>query len=358
MKRYLFQFLFVLSLYTSVSAQDKQYPIPDFDNVPYYYDEATNTLHPIEKAIYKVEMKAKGLFGAGAYIVVQGSAATLRYSKNQKIQFIIHFDDARTEPSTLYTLIQFSINTKNNNNQREYLFKSQGLGHSETNNTQIAMTPKKIGDGLYLLTFNGQNPVGEFALTIDKTKQGYAFGIDEGSGIQAQFNSESSAMSQTVASSSNVAAKSYPEPDFDNMIYLFNPAENTLVDLERAINAKSEGAFGFLNLNSSISVSGKKSPVKITANTKNSFIVRLATAADPYTVVELVPCLTNEEKQTRDYSPSTKKDQQSLTAIQLKFKRINSNLYLITPLTPLEQGNYFFINKALKEKSIFAFEIN
>jgi hypothetical protein len=31
---------------------------------------------------------------------------------------------------------------------------------------------------LYLISFPNENPIGEFALMIDKTKQGYTFGID------------------------------------------------------------------------------------------------------------------------------------------------------------------------------------
>ncbi len=172
--------ILLLTVFFSISltAQDKKYPMPDFDNVPYFYDETNNSLIPLEKANYHLETKAKGLFGAGLYIVVPGATAKLRYSNTQKIQFIIHFDDARTEPSTLFQLIPLTINTKNNNNQREYMAKSQGLGHSETNETQIAMNPKKIGDGLYLLTFAGEIVTGEYALTIEKTKQGYSFGID------------------------------------------------------------------------------------------------------------------------------------------------------------------------------------
>lgn len=159
-------------------AQDPKIPTPDYDNVPYYYDEPTNALIPLEKANYHVESKAKGLFGAGIYFVVPGATSKLRYSITQKIQFVIHFDDARTEPSILYALVPLTVNTKNNNNQREYMAKSSGLGHSETNQTQILTNAKRIGEGLYLITFSGPITSGEYAITIEKTKQAYAFGID------------------------------------------------------------------------------------------------------------------------------------------------------------------------------------
>ncbi len=311
----------------------------------------------MSKANYRIEMKAKGLFGAGAYIVVSGSASNTRYSNTQNLQFIIHFDDARTEPSTLYSLVPLTINKKNNNNQREYMVKSQGLGHAETNSTQVSTTAKKIGEGLYLIKFAGEIPLGEFAITIEKTKQGYDFGIDANTNPASQTATPNTTTTQPAVKANTQAATIYPEPDFDNLVYHLNTTDNSLVDLERAINAKSEGAFGFLNLNSSISIAGKTSSIKLTADDKNTFVVRLANAADPYTVVELVPCIVNEEKQTRDYSPSAKKDQTPITAIPLKFKRINGNNYLISPLTPLPKGLYFFINKAIKEKSIFAFEV-
>ena len=169
--------LFTLLVLT-IQAQDKKYPMPDFDNVPYYYDESTNSLKDLEKAAYHIEYKAKGLFGAVQIIVVPGLSSNIRFSDKQSFKFIVHFDDTRTDPSTLCKLLQFTINSKNNNKQREYLIQSQGLGHSETNTKAIDANFKKIGEGLYLITFTGAPPVGEFALTIDKTKQGYAFGID------------------------------------------------------------------------------------------------------------------------------------------------------------------------------------
>lgn len=184
-------YIVALLITQTLQAQEKTYPMPDYDNVPYYYNETDNTLTPLDKANYKVEAKSKGLWGAGIYIVIPDAAAKLRYTASQKPQFIIHFDDARTEPSTLYQLVPLTVNTKNNNSQREYMVKSSGVGHAETNTTQIAMNAKKIGDGLYLLTFKGEIPSGEFALSIEKTKQGYDFGIDGGVTTQEEGNTPS-----------------------------------------------------------------------------------------------------------------------------------------------------------------------
>jgi len=172
-------FVIMLSVIGIFIAKAQQYPIPDFDNVPYYYDESTNSLSQLEKANYHVETKAKGLWGSEIVIVIPEAAAKLRFSNTKKVQFIIHFDDPRKEPSTLYTLIPLTVNTKNNNNQREYRVKSTGLGHSETNTTQLQTNTKKIGEGLYIITFAAQIPIGEFAIRIEKTNQGYVFGIDD-----------------------------------------------------------------------------------------------------------------------------------------------------------------------------------
>ncbi|MBX2909382.1 MAG: hypothetical protein KF706_07100 [Chitinophagales bacterium] len=160
------------------SPVSSSYPMPDFDDTPYYYEESTNTIIPLEKENYNIQNKAKGLFGAGVYITVQGAAAKVRYSHSQQLQFLIHFQDERTDPSTLFTLIQFTVNQKNNNNLREYLVKQIGLGHSETTTNNISSNVKKVGAGLYLISFREVPTLGEYGIAIEKTKQGYCFGID------------------------------------------------------------------------------------------------------------------------------------------------------------------------------------
>jgi hypothetical protein len=58
------------------------------------------------------------------------------------------------------------------------MMQSVGLGHAETNQLSIPTATKKVGEGLYIITFEKAIPIGEFAITIEKTKQGYDFGIE------------------------------------------------------------------------------------------------------------------------------------------------------------------------------------
>jgi len=208
------------------------YPVPDFDNVAYYYDEATNTLVDLEKLNYHVETKAKGLFGGALVMVIPGSSSKIRFTTDDKIAFIIKLEDARTEPSVLCQLVQLDVNTKNNNNQREYMMKSSGLGHAETNETSIEVKYKPIGEkgsGLYLITLADPALTGEFAIALEKTQKAYGFGIDKGTGVPNK-------KTQTSNYSAENADKTVDVKKESPVIYTSSPQVTSTTSLKSSVS--------------------------------------------------------------------------------------------------------------------------
>lgn len=353
----------LLTLFTSISLFSQQIPTPDYAARPYIL-KSNNTLENLERTDANSDIKVKGLGygGMDMYYAAFGDHSIVRFAQGSLPRLVIKLDE-NVDPEESVTLSKAEVKK----DRRRFLQSSRKMMGAARNTGQeaIKLTFKPIRTGVFEIVLPSNLEVGEYAFMPMMAQQTNmlstnsikiaCFGID--AGITSTASSEFKAETPVASVQNPSTAIIYPAPDFDNLVYFYNARENTLDDLERAVNAKSEGAFGFLNLNSSVSITGQSSPIKIAANDKNSFVVRLADATDPYTIVELVPCEPNTEKQTRDYNPSAKKGQPATTAIAVKFKRINGNMYLITTLQPLAKGTYFFINKSLKEKSIFAFEI-
>ena len=342
------------------------FPEPDFSNVPMYYDEVTKELKNLERPQVNVGMRATGFTSGEQYVYIEGLTSTVKFSQEKQPVFIFKTSTPSEDPQSVLNLVKMQVNDHKGKTQREYILAKAGMAGAKSTVKLIGLDFQRIKPGIYRVVLGEELGAGEYVFSDpNKTANPRAFAFSiVGGGVKAE--SQTSVAKTTPSSvglnvqtntTSTPSSSVYPEPDFENLVYYFNSATNELVDLERAVNAKSEGAFGFLNLNSSISISGVSSPVKITTDAKNSFIVKLSNSNDPYTVIELLPCTLNEAKQTRDYSPASKKGQPATTATPLKFKRITGNMYAITTLEPLAKGNYFFINKSLKEKSIFAFEV-
>lgn len=151
------------------------YPVPAFDNVPYYYDESTNALIELEHAQYHVQGKANGFTGTKSMVVIPGISASLRLNETQPMQFIIRFDDAKALPDMLLEVAKLDLNVKHQ--EREFVIRTTGMGHSETHETNLRLKFKPIGTGLYLVTFAQPLSPGEYAFSAEKTRQAFTFGV-------------------------------------------------------------------------------------------------------------------------------------------------------------------------------------
>ena len=173
MKSFIFFLLFSM---TSAWAVAQNNLMPQFDNVPYFYEDSTKPLKEVERAQYRFQTREKGMYGTQSVIIVPGPQAKTRYSINQPLAFVVRFSDARTRPDGLIRLVAFTINEKKK--QREYVFQTAGVGHAETQDGSLPITFKTLGPGLYLITLNEKPAAGEYALVLDKVQEGYVFGIE------------------------------------------------------------------------------------------------------------------------------------------------------------------------------------
>lgn len=355
--------IFLLALSAcSTYLNAQEIPTPDYSARPYYL-KPDNTLQNLERtdAQSDTKIKSAGFGGYEMYFTSFGTSSAVRFNAAALPRIIIKLEP-NMDPSETITLVKAEIKK----DRRRFLQGSRSMSGAARNvaGAEVNLQFKKIRDGIFEIIIPNTIASGEYAfmpmgdqnisITSVANIKISCFGIDGGSANSTEATNNTAATNSTGRMENNTTI---PQPDFDNVIYFFNTTDNALIDLERAINTKSENAFGFLNFKDAVSVKNTTSPVSVPVG-QQEFIVRLTDATDPYTLIELMPCNPNTEKQTREYSPVKKKDHEAQTTIALKLKRISGNTYTITPIQKLNTGEYLFVNKALKEKSIFGFKVS
>lgn len=351
-------------LVSLVALHSQEIPTPDYSARPYYL-KADNTLENFERADATMDTKLKGggFGGVEMYFAAFGTASSTRFAAGNIPRLFIKLE-ANIDPNESITLSQAEVKK----DRRRFLQGSMSAYGAARNTSagEVKLTFKKIREGVFEILLPSNIASGEYAfmpmgdqsisLTSVTNIKISCFGIDGTASASIPTSTPVNSTTNTNNTPPQTPAPNAPTPDFDNVIYYHDPTGNVLTDLERAINSKSESTFGFLNFNGAVSIKNTQAPVSIQKGT-SSFIVRLSDGTDPYTLIELMPCVTNTEKQTREFIPAAKKDQPKTATLPLKIKRLSGNTYQLTPITELPAGEYFFINKALKEKSIFAFGV-
>lgn len=169
------------SNYNNNNAQQRSnaagnYPRPDFNNVPCFFNENSQSLQNLERVVPTGLNKATGLWGSEKLYVLHGESSPVRFRQGDKIQFIVALQNERTDPNTECDLNVCTINQKHQ--QREYVGSKAGMGHAESVSNVVPINFKPLGNGLFLITITGQIPKGELFFSVKGEQVFYAFGID------------------------------------------------------------------------------------------------------------------------------------------------------------------------------------
>ena len=161
----------LFSLLQTVFAQDN-YPIPEFDDKPMYFNSSTNSLEKLERQTANVEVKNK-YFVIEQYYYFEKKASDFRLKKNQPIQFIFKPAEPNKDIELQLFLFKYTINEKKN--QRELQLSSSGVAGSKSMNKNLPYDYKKLDTGLYMISVD-ELESGEYGLATSTTT--YLFGID------------------------------------------------------------------------------------------------------------------------------------------------------------------------------------
>ena len=153
------------------------YPVPEYVNVPFYFNSNTNELNTLERQTPSHSSRPTSPVSMESLFSVPEMKSPVRFSTNSKPEFIVKISDADTDPSTIATMYNFKVNTKKRRERREYILSSAAAYAGSTVYTQsLPVTFKKISAGVYLMKF--QFDPGEYFFDIKGSSFVYAFGID------------------------------------------------------------------------------------------------------------------------------------------------------------------------------------
>lgn len=170
--------LFILLVNTALFAfgQTDKYPVPDFDNAPFYYNG--KELVDLDAEQYVLGGRPKGLTGAESAIYINGTTSTVKVKKGEA-KFIVKLE-VGVDPRTLIDLNKTVVNEKSG--KREYVVYKKGMFTAEGTSNVIALTFKKVSDGVYLITSKSELEAGEYffsAMANAKSKVVYCFTVVE-----------------------------------------------------------------------------------------------------------------------------------------------------------------------------------
>ncbi|MCB9186748.1 MAG: hypothetical protein H6601_08380 [Flavobacteriales bacterium] len=148
---------------------------PDFANQPYWIDgEACSLVKSFEKTKLQTMGRSTGLFSAEALAFAPGIKSNVRFKNGSKILVVVKVDPEGSDPSSLFTLLEFQKNERRGN--REYIMGKATIGVTGTNMVGLALSYKKLANGYYLIAVDQPLRSGEYALSTPDFV--YCFGID------------------------------------------------------------------------------------------------------------------------------------------------------------------------------------
>ncbi len=169
------QFFTVFFIIFTLTSFGQNYPIPDFNNSPFFYDG--NELVELDAVPFVIGKRPRGLTGAEAAIYLDGTTSSVKIDKD-KAQFIVKLE-VDVDPRTLMDLNKTVVNGRSG--KREYVVYKKGMYTGEGTNLTIDLSFKKIGDGLYLVTSKAPLESGEYFFSLmanEKSKIVYCFTVN------------------------------------------------------------------------------------------------------------------------------------------------------------------------------------
>jgi hypothetical protein len=169
----LFFSVFLISSFIAF-AQDKTYPIPDYNNTPFFFNG--KELVELDAVQFVLGARPKGLTGAEAAIYLNGVTSNVKIKSDDAV-FIVKLE-AGVDPRTLMDLSKATVN--DHSGKREYVVYKKGAFTSEGTNPSIDISFKKVSEGVYKVTSKAPFTAGEYFFSVmanAKSKIVYCFTI-------------------------------------------------------------------------------------------------------------------------------------------------------------------------------------
>jgi hypothetical protein len=119
-----------------------------------------------------------GFFKAKASNIVQRAASPVRLARGEKLQFIVRAATNEVDPAQVINVFQLISNPR-----KDYRYietGSQGMFTGDSMAIELlSFTSERYGESSYLLTLNEPLEAGEYAMTLDGSRDVFSmFGVD------------------------------------------------------------------------------------------------------------------------------------------------------------------------------------
>lgn len=148
-------------------------------NHPYYYNEASSTLKPLEKTVSSISTKyiALGYGGVRFQYEIQGEASSIRLSQAESVSFLIN-----TTGTTLPELVLYKVKPEKGK-RNAVAMQAKALGGMKSGDNVMVFNTASVSNGIYKITPAQKLEPGEYffagkPVTGSTTIDVYTFGID------------------------------------------------------------------------------------------------------------------------------------------------------------------------------------
>jgi hypothetical protein len=157
--KYLFCMI-LLSAGSILRAQD-QYPSPEYNNYPYFFNKSTKQLVALEKTSATITTKAKalGYGGVSSQYVIEGNASTVKIPGADTTEFIVTGGNAMMDPSQMLSLYPLDASKRQ---RSAVMMQGKGLLGKNKEAGKISLLVKKNNDR-YVLVVPVKLEPGEYA---------------------------------------------------------------------------------------------------------------------------------------------------------------------------------------------------
>ena len=150
-------FVVFLAFSLMASAQaDSTYPTPEFSRQPYFFDQLSKQLIPLEKAIARMKTRY-AMMGAGSfgYIIEEPTSRVTLVAANRSQFIVTDLSSGLMDPAAMMPLFRLKTGKK----QREIVM---GMGGRMDDSEKVDFELKKIGEK-YIFVLLQPLPPGEYA---------------------------------------------------------------------------------------------------------------------------------------------------------------------------------------------------
>lgn len=165
----------------------------------------------------------------------------------------------------------------------------------------------------------------------------------------------------TISSPLFSQEKKYPTPDYDNTPFYYDDSKNELIELDAqqfVVGARPKGLTG---AESALYIDGKSAKTKVSKD-EPKFIVKIQAGVDPRTQMDLNLTKVNEHSGKREfviYKKGAFTTEGTNPTVDISFKKIGDGIFLVTPKSTLQAGEYFFSLMAnSKNRVVYCFSVN